>query len=160
MTAILILSVLGIAIILAELVLPGGILGIIGALCLITAVILTFFEYGVTAGTVAVVLLFAFFLLTLGWWMKAFHRLPLTRKMILESESGKPEEEAKESPLVGKKGMTLTDLFPSGHALIDGKKHDVMAEAESIPKESEIEVVAERGPSLIVRKLDAPEESS
>ncbi|MDF1849272.1 MAG: NfeD family protein [Verrucomicrobiales bacterium] len=154
MTAILILSALGIAIILAELVLPGGILGILGALCLITAVILTFVEFGPTAGTISVVILFAFFLLTLGWWMKSFHRLPLTRKLILKSESGKEDPGAGSESLIGRIGTTLTDLFPSGHALIDDEKYDVMAEAESIPKDAKIEVVAERGPSLIVRKLD------
>lgn len=155
MSAILILSLLGIAVILAELVLPGGVLGIIGALCLITAAILTFAEFGPTAGTIAIVLLFAFFVLTLGWWMKSFHRLPLTRKLILESESGNEMTSDDEPPsLVGKTGRTVTDLFPSGHALIDAKKFDVMAEAESIPKDSLIEVVADRGPSLIVRKVD------
>ena len=160
MTAILILSLLGIVVILAELVLPGGILGIFGAICLITAVILTFIEYGATAGTAGVVVLFIFSLLTLRWWMKSFHRLPFTRKLILEDASGTSEESPERESLVGKTGITLTDLFPSGHAEIDGKKRDVMAEAESIPKDSAIEVVAERGPSLIVRKLDEDSDSA
>ncbi len=158
MTAILILSFIGIAVILAELVLPGGILGILGAVCLIVAVILTFVEYGTTAGTIAVVLLFVFAILTLSWWMKFFHRLPFTRSLILKSESGHKETENDEPSLVGSRGPALTDLMPSGYALIDDEKRDVMAEAESVSKDSLVEIVEIRGPSLIVREIEARDE--
>lgn len=159
MTAILILSLIGIVVILAELVLPGGILGILGGICLVAAVVLTFIEYGTTAGTIATVVLFAFAVATLSWWMKFFHRLPLTRSLILKSESGHDEKAANEPSLVGARGRTLTDLMPSGHALIREEKRDVMAETGSIPKGSVVEVVDVRGPSLIVCEVtDATEQ--
>ena len=53
MTLILILCVVGILAVLAELVLPGGILGVVGALCLVGAVIATYLAYGATAGTMS-----------------------------------------------------------------------------------------------------------
>ncbi|MEM7601636.1 MAG: NfeD family protein [Verrucomicrobiota bacterium] len=155
MTLIIILVAVGLIAVLAELVLPGGLLGIVGALCLIAAVITTFVEYGAIAGIVGLILLLILGVATLGWWMKYFHKLPGTKQLILHDESGGDETEKIE--LVGKAGVTLTDLVPSGHARIEGTKFDVMAEAESIPKDSEIVVVAKRGPSLIVRVLDSGE---
>ena len=41
MINIIVLSVVGILAVLAELILPGGILGIVGALCLVSAVVMT-----------------------------------------------------------------------------------------------------------------------
>lgn len=155
MTLIIILVVVGFAAILAELVLPGGLLGIVGALCLIGAVIATFIEYGATAGIIGLIALFLLGLATLSWWMKYFHRLPGTKQLILHEESGKDETDGEGESLLGKSGVTLTDLVPSGHARIEGKKFDVIAEAGSISKEESVVVVAERGPSLIVRAVDA-----
>lgn len=152
MTLIIILSAVGLIAIIAELVLPGGLLGVVGALCLLGAVITTFVEYGATAGTIALVLLLILGIATLGWWMKYFHRLPGTKQLILNEESGKAAEE--KVSLIGKSGVSLTDLVPSGHARIEGEKHDVMAEADPISKDTEIVVVAERGPSLIVRSAE------
>ena len=152
MTLIILLSIVGIVMILAELVLPGGILGVIGIGLLIAAVVVTFAKFGVTAGIVASALLLVFCFFVLGWWMKYFHRLPLTRKLILQNESGEEQEMKEErDSLVGKTGTTLTDLMPSGRAKIDGKKIDVIAEAGSIKADTEITVVAVRGPSIIVR---------
>jgi len=155
MITIIILSVVGIAAVIAELVLPGGILGVVGALCLLSAVVMTFVEYGTGAGTGAVVLLFLFGIATLSYWMKYFHKLPVTRSLILNDEAGRDEEHDARQDMVGQSGTTLTDITPSGHVLIDGKKIDVMTEGPSIPKGSEVEITATRGPSIIVRKLDA-----
>tara|TARA_R110000850_G_scaffold109649_2_gene222700 strand:- start:927 stop:1409 length:483 start_codon:yes stop_codon:yes gene_type:complete len=155
MATIITLSVIGILAILAELVLPGGVLGIAGFLCLIGAVGVTFAEYGTLAGTGAIFLLIIFGFATLGLWMKFFHRLPFTRGLILNEHSGDDIELQKRQKLVGKTGTTLTDLTPSGHALIDGNKVDVMTETGSIPKGSNIEVTATRGPTILVRMLEA-----
>ena len=74
MVTIIVLSIVGILAVIAELVLPGGILGIIGMLCLLGAVGMTFAEFGMTAGTIAVAVLFVFGLATLNIWMKYFKR--------------------------------------------------------------------------------------
>jgi membrane-bound serine protease (ClpP class) len=152
MTLIILLSIIGIAAILAELVLPGGILGVIGIGLLVATVVVTFAKFGATAGIIASILLLVFCFVVLGWWMKYFHRLPLTRKLILQNESGeKTEKKEERDSFVGRTGTTLTDLMPSGRAKIDGKKIDVIAEAGSIKADTEISVVAVKGPSVIVR---------
>ena len=152
MTLIIILVAIGIVAVLAELVLPGGLLGIVGALCLLGAVIVTFVEYGATAGVIGLFLLLALGVATIGWWMKYFHRLPGTKQLIHHSESGGDHRE--KETLIGLSGVALTDLVPSGYARIDGVKRDVMAESRSISKDEEVTVVAMRGPSLIVRPAE------
>ncbi|MEQ1843925.1 MAG: hypothetical protein ABL994_26270, partial [Verrucomicrobiales bacterium] len=83
MTTILILCAVGILAALAELVLPGGLLGIVAVICLLGAVIATFVSYGATAGTIALGILVVAGLITLNLWMRLFHRLPFTKQLIL-----------------------------------------------------------------------------
>lgn len=153
MTTILILAVVGILAVLAELVLPGGILGVLGALCLIGAVIATYVEYGATAGTIALVLFVVIGFVVLALWMKFFHRLPFTRQLVLRDEAGiDPSRETRPS-LVGQIGIALTDLYPSGKARIGDDKIDVLSEGALITRGTPIEVVETRGPSIIVREI-------
>jgi membrane-bound serine protease (ClpP class) len=153
MTTILILAVVGILAVLAELVLPGGLLGVIGSLCLLGAVIATYVEYGATAGTIALAVLVAIGFIALTLWMKFFHRLPFTRQLVLHDEAGVDHEREDRPSLVGQKGTALTDLYPSGKASIGEDKIDVLSEGALIAKGSLIEVVEERGPSIIVREI-------
>tara|TARA_R110002096_G_scaffold314090_6_gene508315 strand:+ start:942 stop:1430 length:489 start_codon:yes stop_codon:yes gene_type:complete len=153
MTTILILSVIGIVAILAELVLPGGVLGVLGVGCLIGAVGVTFVEYGALAGFGATIALIVFGFATLGFWMKFFHKLPFTRRLILNNESGKDTKREADQELIGKTGITLTDLTPSGFARFGDQKIDVMTEAGSIPKGATVEVTATRGPTILVREV-------
>ena len=152
MTTILILSVIGIIAVIAELVLPGGILGVIGAICLLGAVVATFVSHGATAGTIALAGVVAIGMLTLRIWMRYFHRLPLTKQLVLNETVGIDESLTGRNHLVGKHGVTLTELMPSGRAEIEGEKLDVMAEGAAIRRGASIVVVETRGPSVMVRE--------
>ncbi len=149
MTTILILCAVGIAAILAELVLPGGVLGIIGGLCLVGAVAVTFATFGTTAGVAASIALVLSGLIAFVEWMRWFHRLPFTRDLVLHQTSG--SKEAGQINLVGRTGSALTDLLPSGRVEVDGEKFDAIAEGPSIPKGSTVLVTGVSGPSLVVR---------
>ncbi len=152
MTTILILSVIGIIAVLAELVLPGGILGVIGALCLVAAVITTFAAYGATAGIIALAAVVVIGLMTLRVWMRSFHRLPFTKRLVLNETVGIGESLPVRGALAGETGTSLTELMPSGRAEINGEKFDVMAEGPAIRRGAPIVVVESRGPSVVVRE--------
>lgn len=149
MTTILILCIIGILAVLAEIVLPGGILGVLGALCLVGAVVATFVTYGATAGLIASIVLVLLGILALAAWMRWFHCLPFTRELVLRETAGGGTAEIP-SP-VGMTGRTLTDLMPSGRAEFDGEKRDVIAEGSSIPKGTAVVVTGTSGQSLVVR---------
>lgn len=153
MTTILILCVVGILAALAELVLPGGLLGVVAALCLFGAVIATFVSYGLIAGTIALALLIVIGMVTLYCWMKHFHRLPFTRELMLNDAVGIDEALQERQTLTGRTGLALTDLHPSGRGDFDGRKIDVVTEGPQIAKGSKIEIVETRGPSIIVREI-------
>jgi membrane-bound serine protease (ClpP class) len=152
MTTILLLSVIGIIAVIAELVLPGGILGVIGAICLLGAVVATFVTYGVTAGTIALAAVVAIGLLSLRIWMRFFHRLPFTKQLVLNETVGVDEQVSMRTSLVGQTGISLTELMPSGRAEISGEKFDVMAEGAAIRRGATIIVIETRGPSVMVRE--------
>lgn len=152
MTTILFLSVIGIVAVIAELVLPGGILGVIGAICLLGAVVATFITHGATAGTIALAAVVAIGLLSLRIWMRFFHRLPFTKQLVLNETVGVDEQVSMRASLVGRTGISLTELMPSGRADIGGEKLDVMAEGSAIRRGATIIVVETRGPSVMVRE--------
>lgn len=152
MTTILLFTAIGIVAILAELVLPGGVLGVVGVLCLVGAVIATFTAYGATWGVVALFLLIIICLVTLNLWMRFFHRLPFTRDLVLNEEVGRDEELSERQNLIGETGIALTDLHPSGKADINGTRIDVMSEGQQIEKGKAITVVSTSGPSIFVRE--------
>jgi len=152
MTTILLLSVIGILAVIAELVLPGGILGVVGAICLLGAVVTTFITYGATAGTIALAAVVAIGLVTLRIWMRFFHRLPFTKQLVLNETVGIDAQVPARAALVGQTGISLTELMPSGHAEIGGEKFDVMAEGAAIRRGATIVVVETRGPSVMVRE--------
>lgn len=153
MTTILLLSVIGILAVIAELVLPGGILGVIGAICLLGAVVATFVSYGATAGTIALAAVVAIGLVTLRIWMRFFHRLPFTKQLVLNETVGVDAQVPARAALVGQTGITLTELMPSGRAEIGGEKFDVVAEGAAIRRGATIVIVETRGPSVMVREL-------
>lgn len=153
MTLIIILAVIGFAFLLAELVLPGGILGVGGVLCLIASVVMTFNEYGPRAGAYAFLGVLVLGFIMLAIWMKNFKRLPFTKQLVLEKEIDNRDEENKLNSLVGKDGLTDTVVAPSGHATFDGEKIDVMTEVGRIEKGQAVRVVEVRGPSIFVEPV-------
>ena len=150
MTLIVVLALVGMALVLTELVVPGGVLGVGGFVCLVAAVILTFVNYGSGAGGLAFTFLLVFGFVTLGLWMKNFHRLPFTKRLVLRQAIDDNTEELRLQELIGKQGITLTKIAPSGHIEIDGAKIDVMTESGVIDKGTAVTIIETRGPSVFV----------
>lgn len=153
MSIIIILCIVGIIAVIAELVLPGGVVGIAGIICLVVAVGMIFSQYGAGAGLIASVCLLALGVATLALWMKNFHRLPITKKFILHDTVGEDEALTHLQGFVGKTGTTVTEISPSGYAMIEDEKVDVMTQAGSIPKGVPVEIIETNGPSIYVREV-------
>ena len=56
--------------------------------------------------------------------------------------------------LVGSRGMTSTQLTPSGKARVEGHLLDVIADCELIERGTEIEIVEVQGNRVFVRPVD------
>jgi len=93
-------------------------------------------------------------LLTIGFF-KLFQRSPLWKKIHLESKETKDEgftSGTDLSALLNKSGVSAGPLRPSGIALIDGKRIDVIAEGLFIDKDKKVKVVKVEGNKVIVRE--------
>ena len=56
--------------------------------------------------------------------------------------------------LIGKHGIVLTELRPSGSVRIDGHPVDVVSEGAFIRKGEEVEVISVHGSRVLVRRVD------
>ena len=87
---------------------------------------------------------------------------PLWQSLILKETVGGSDGPSNSSPqnasadqekLMGKHGVTVSELFPSGEVEIDGQRFDARSTLGKIPKGEKIEVVKSTEFDLIVRSL-------
>jgi len=156
----IILLVAGIILAFLETILPsGGMLAFLAAASLIGAVVIGFM-HGEPAGWIILLatLVSVPVLIVLG--LKVLPKTPFGRRMMLaepgktlDNVSGKVEisDENFES-LKGQRGVTVTELRPSGIAEIKGKRYSVVSEGELIDPSVEIIVKEVEGNNIIVRR--------
>jgi len=155
MTAIVVLLV-GLLLLFLEFFLPGGIMGTAGALLVISSV--GFFVAG--DHTVVEVLLFII-VAAAGVLGVVKSAMALLRNSSSESGlfSNADQEGYKASSfdqsLVGQQGVAASDLKPSGHIVVNNKKHQALSESGYITAGGAVEVVGGRGAYLIVRAKKA-----
>jgi len=162
----LLIFLLGVALIVAELFTPGGILGIIGVVLVFTGLFLSLvgkIEFvspreltsAFTSLGTALVLTFVGVVILL----KSFAHLPMFRRLMLSEcqQPGKGEPVAATSSkhgLVGVQGVADSSLRPSGRALINGRYLDVVTDGEHIEAGTPIKVVAVDGlRGVVVRRV-------
>jgi len=138
----------------AELFVPGGILGVIGAGCLLVAVMLGFVAFGFHNGVLTAVSIFVFLAVSLAFWMKVIPKTRIGKSLTLEeSTAGYSSFSHSSKDMVGKEGEAISVLAPSGIARVDGRRVDVMAESSLIPEGARVRVVKVVGNNLIVRAV-------
>lgn len=150
--AILVLSLVGFLLLAAEVFVPGLVLGALGGICLIGAVGVAYANYGALTGSFVFAGLGV--AVTVGFvaWMAIFPSTPIGRKILLKKNlQAGPAQEDKD-PLTGKQGVALTPLRPAGTIQVDGRKIDVVAEADFIEAGAAVEVVLREGMRVVVRK--------
>jgi membrane-bound ClpP family serine protease len=146
------LSVAGLVLIAVDFYLPGFVLGTCGIGLMIGATVICGMHHSlnttlVLAGT-EIVAGFAAAWLSI----KYFPQTKYGQKMILHHTlEGAQASRNASAELVGKTGVAQTVLRPSGMAMIDGKRLDVVAESGMIVAGSNIRVVAVDGPRIVVR---------
>jgi membrane-bound serine protease (ClpP class) len=152
---IIILICLGLLFLGIEFIVPGGVIGVIGGICMFAAVVVTFLEHGPMMGFIMGLFAVAVSLTSLVLWMKYFHKSRVGKAFMLESEVKGTAAFQEKQHLLGKKGVARNDLHPTGTAVIEGQKVDVVAETGLIDKGAAVEVVKVQGMTVFVRKMDA-----
>lgn len=138
----------------AEIFIPGAVAGSIGGGALFGAVVVAF-NISPTCGFYTLFGVFILVALTTIAWIRLFPKSGIGQKMTL-SVDGKAFKSADfHQSLLGKTGVTHSDLRPAGYALIEGKRIDVVSEGGLIDSNTPIRVIKVEGTRVVVRKVEA-----
>jgi len=149
----LFLYLLGLVLICLEIFVPGGILGIIGFLLIMGSIWIAFIRLGRVGGSYFLVGSLALAMLSVYAVMRFGTKTRLSRKLFLQStEEGFESTSENLDYLEGKTGISITTLRPSGKALINGRKVNVVTEGLFIPKGRRLKVVVAEGNRVVVRE--------
>ncbi|MUK87086.1 nodulation protein NfeD [Ornithinibacillus sp. L9] len=151
----IILLLLGIGLIIAEFFVPGGILGLIGIGSIIGSLFMAGADFGHMSMSIAIAFLVAIIASVI-----LFRRIGLDkgvfRHVILRdrttTELGYVSKENR-LDLIGLEGVTVTPLRPSGTAILDDERLDVVSEGSFIAANKPIKVVKVEGVRVVVREL-------
>jgi membrane-bound serine protease (ClpP class) len=158
MAVVLILLVLGVVLILLETILPGLVAGIAGIGCLIGAVAIGYTEFSTATGHLLLTAVLVGLIVGFALWAKYFPDSRVARVFISKGEVGNVAAEKPE--LLDQAGTAFTALRPSGTALINGKRVDVVTEGPFIERGAPIKVVATEGLRVVVRAQTPPERTA
>ena len=154
MNAIILLFLIGVLLLAGEVFVPGAILGIIGAICMMTGCVLSFVQFGTSGGLlatgIAATLLGLMLYIELIW-------LPKTRvgkKMIVQSTVSATSQPplAELNAVIGKTAEAVTPLMPSGYVLVEGRRYEAYSQSGHVPKGATMRVTGLDNFRLILTK--------
>ncbi len=150
----IILQLIGVVVIIAEIILPsGGLLSILAIGLIGYSLYIVFDGISVQAGLIFVVadIIMLPVLLVVG--IKLLAKSPVTLRKKLSSSDGVTSQSSEMEDYMGQDGVAITNLRPSGTALIKGKRVDVVSRGEYIDKNSKIVVSSVTGNQIIVYEI-------
>ena len=134
-------------------ILPGGLLGLLALGCVVLATLLGFNEYGAAGGigvfvgslvTVTVLVFVEFKLMANSRFGKGFY--------LKNAVSGHSNQPQAEDSIIGKVGVALTRLNPSGKVAIDERSYEAYSQDGYIESGKSVTVVSQDNFKLIIKK--------
>jgi membrane-bound ClpP family serine protease len=152
MTVIILLFSIGILLIAAEVIVPGGILGTAGALLMFGGCVLAFIDYGTGGGMLAVLAAVVVAGLALFVEFRVLPKTKLGRRVFLTAEitavAPAVGEDARE--LIGQSAEALTMLSPSGYVRAGGQRYEAFCQSGQVPAGAALKVIGADNFRLIV----------
>ncbi|NGX51013.1 MAG: hypothetical protein K1060chlam2_00870 [Chlamydiae bacterium] len=143
------LGIIGLLLIYFEFFVPGGILGILGGILLLTGLGLFIWEQTHIYMIFIYFLVFAFLLVfTIRF---ALWKLKQKPSFFASDEQSGYVASTYDEKLIGKSGKALSNLKPSGHIEIDGKQYQALSESSYIKKGESVKVIGGEGAQYKVR---------
>lgn len=150
----IVLLIVGVILLICEMLIPGiGIAGVCGVIACAAGLIVGSSSMAQAAFTLAIILVILL-IAALIIFKFIFGKKSGSSRLILDEEISRTDtDEARhEASLVGKEGVALTMLRPSGIAEIGGKRIDVVADGDFISRGQDIVVTQAEGIRILVRK--------
>lgn len=157
MTLLILLFAIGIILIVAEVLVPGGILGGLGALLMLGGAVLAFFKYGTGGGLIALGAAIAVGVIALCIEFVILPRTKIGKRAFLTKEitavAEAVGEEARQH--IGKSAEALTMLSPSGYVRVDGHRYEAFCQTGQAPAGAVLQVIGADNFRLIVKHTTA-----
>lgn len=156
----IILFVIGFALVVVELFMPGGIIGIIGAVLIVLSLLLaganmTYMAYSIFIALIVALIGMVVIMKLFGKKMHVFNKLVLSDATTTEEGY---VSNVNRLEIVGRVGKTLTPLHPAGTLVLDNERIDVVSEGGYIDAGKFVEIIKVEGSRIVVREKTEGEE--
>ncbi|MDC3415562.1 NfeD family protein [Aquibacillus salsiterrae] len=149
-----VLLLLGIAMIVLELFVPGGIIGILGIGSVVGSLFLSAEDIGQMAMSIGIAVLVTLLVSvilfkTIGIEKGLFKHIILKERTTTELGYVSTVNRLE---LIGMTGVTVTPLRPSGSAVFDKERLDVISEGGFIDRDKSVQIIKTEGTRIVVRE--------
>ena len=147
-TELIILFTVGLAAVFAEILIPGMIVGICGAIGMLASIYWTYQAGATNLGHIMVgVSIISVPIFVLLWYRLASRTFAVTAS---EADFHPPGDFGR---FLGEEGVAVTNLHPTGIANVDGKRIDVVTRGEMVSKNTRIKIIEVQGNRVIVKSI-------
>lgn len=155
MTAIILLFAIGIVLVAVEILVPGGLLGLIGGLCLLAGVVAAFNQFGASGGAIASALALFIGAVTIYAEFVILPKTRLAKKFTMsETVAGRSQPEvADRAAVIGREVVAVTKLAPSGVVTLDGRRYEAFSQSGLADVGTRLKVVDADTFRLIVTQI-------
>ena len=145
---LIILFAFGLLAVFAEILIAGMIVGILGTICVIASIYMAYDTGARGLGNIFILIS----ILSVPLFVFLWYRLASRTFAITASEEGFTSAGGLED-LLGKEGVAITMLRPSGVANFNGRRVDVISKGEMVSKNTRIKVIEVRGNKVVVKPI-------
>lgn len=151
----IILQLVGILVIIAEIIIPsGGILSLLAVGVFGYSLFIVFNQVSTSAGMAFIMADIIAIPILVYFGIKILAKSPATLRAKLSKSDGVTSQDLQQNDYLGMEGRAITDLRPSGVAIINQNRVDVVTRGEYLEKQTEIIVLAVRGNQIIVKEKE------
>jgi len=153
MNTIVALILLALLLFFFEILIPGGILALMGCIVLAGACVVAYLDYGATGALFTVAVSTVLSIVMFWLEMKIISRTRFGQRLLLKGSIDAVSTQAQaDEQIIGKSGESLTTMAPTGMIVIESKKYEAFSEDGLIAKGMPVQVVSQDNFRLIVRK--------
>ncbi len=153
MNTVIILLSIGVVLFFFEVIVPGGVLGTLGALSMLGGIVIAFIEFGPTGGVAATLVSLAVLAVVLYIELRILPKTRLGKRMFLHATvAANTQPPVADPSIVGRTGETATPLAPSGFVVVDGRKFEAYSQSGFIELGAVVRVDAVDNFRVIVSK--------
>ena len=154
MTLPIILALFGLILIYIEFFIPGGIMGLFGALLVISSIIIILVsDINIISLALFVIITLTFLIITIKVALWQVKKTGKRGTVFLETDQMGYFASTYDKNLIGQTGIAGSDLKPSGYVIVNDKSYQAVSKGRYINKGQNIQVIAGEGARLIVKEI-------